>query len=77
MRYLQTAIEMAPDQAYSWYELGACQKELGLLNAASVNFERCLDIDSSCREAAEALQSLNRISFGGWVGGILRRWRGR
>ncbi|MCG8405961.1 MAG: hypothetical protein MI923_12265 [Phycisphaerales bacterium] len=77
MRYLRNAIEMAPDQAYTWYELGACQKELGLLNAASANFERCLHLDSNCQEAADALQSLDNITFADWIGSVLRGWRWR
>ncbi|HWL94569.1 MAG TPA: hypothetical protein VNT79_13685 [Phycisphaerae bacterium] len=77
MQYLQAALEMAPAQAYSWYELGTAQQALGLLGAAQTSYERCLELRSDCREADAALRALGSISFGQWTRSVLRRWRKR
>jgi tetratricopeptide (TPR) repeat protein len=75
MQYLQSALDLSPQAAYAWYELGDCQRELGLLNAASASFEHCLDLRPDCREAADALQKLSHVSFIEWLGSVFRRWR--
>ncbi len=77
MRYLQHAIDMKPTQAYNWYELGECQRSLGLIGAAQTSFERCLELRPDCREADEALGAMESVSLLDWLRGFFRRWRRR
>lgn len=77
IRYAQEAIEMVPTQAYNWFELGACQQDLGLIGAAQTSYQRCLELRPDCREASDALSSLDSVPFSTWLRSVIQRWRGR
>ncbi len=77
MNYMQQAIELAPTKAYSWFEIGECQRHLGLIGAALTSYQRCLELRPDCREADDALGALDSVSFPDWLRSIFRRWRRR
>lgn len=77
LKYMQEAMELAPTEGGVWYELGMCQKELGLTAAAQDSFQRCLELRPDRRDAAAALAALDTMTFSGWLRGLIQRWSGR
>lgn len=77
MNYLQQAIELAPTKAYSWFEIGECQRSLGLIGVAQTSYKRCLELRPDCREADDALGAIDSVSFSDWVRSLFSRWSGR
>lgn len=56
---LKQAVELEPTHGYVWYEMGNCQRTLGLVPAAAESYQRCLDLRADCVEARRALESLS------------------
>jgi tetratricopeptide (TPR) repeat protein len=72
---LKQALELEPTHGYVWYEMGNCQRALGLVPAAAESYQRCLDLRADYAEAEHALESLSggsslfarlRLILGGW-----------
>jgi len=53
------AVELAPQQAHSWYYLGECLRFLKKPDSAQKSYRRCLQIDSN---HGRALRSLGRLA---------------
>ncbi|MEE8121265.1 MAG: tetratricopeptide repeat protein [Anaerolineales bacterium] len=77
LHFLKQALELEPAHGYIWFEMGNCQRQLGMISAARTDYERCLELRSDYREAKEALHSLRSTSPVGWLRGVFRRWGGR
>ncbi len=78
MGYIQQAIERQPDHAYSWFEMGNCQRGLALVSAARTSYQRCLELRPDFREVRSAMDELSgNRSMWGRLGGAWRRWRGQ
>ncbi|HET6247475.1 MAG TPA: hypothetical protein VFE47_07260 [Tepidisphaeraceae bacterium] len=67
------AVQRAPDQVLAWYCQGQCEAALGLSDAATVSFERCLDLLPDYADARIALEQLSRAKP---VRGFLKTWFG-
>ncbi|HVP10530.1 MAG TPA: tetratricopeptide repeat protein [Phycisphaerae bacterium] len=78
LRYLTEAVNMEPTHGYTWFQLGNCQKALGLIPAAKTSYQRSLEL---CPGSVLVKQALDELKSGRslftWMGSILRRWRGR
>lgn len=75
--YLKQAQEREPGHGYIWFELGNCQRQLGLISAARSSYEQCLSLRADYREAREAMTALDSMSGGSRLLGLLRRWSRR
>lgn len=75
LRYAQSGIDLCPTNAFNWFELGACQQELGLLGPAQTSYQRCLELRPGCREASDALSSLDSVPMSSWIRSVIKRWR--
>lgn len=75
--YLKKAVDEDPTQGYVWFMMGNCQAALGLNGAASTAYQRCLELRPDYREAREALNKLQSMSFVDWLKGrLFGRMRG-
>jgi tetratricopeptide (TPR) repeat protein len=59
LHYLRQALELEPTHGYIWFEMGNCQRALGLLPAAAQSYQRCLELRADYAEAERALGSLS------------------
>ena len=59
LHYLRQALELEPTHGYVWYEMGNCQRALGLAPAAAESYQRCLELRADYAEAERALESLS------------------
>ena len=56
---LKQALELEPTHGYIWFEMGNCQRALGLAPAAAESYQRCLELRADYIEAEHALGSLS------------------
>jgi len=74
LHYIQSALEMEAACGYVWFERGNCERELSLVTAAALSYERCLELRPDYSEARSALDSLASPSLIAWVRSLFRRW---
>lgn len=67
----QQAAHKQPSSPYSWYVLGVCEAELGMVQQAQDNFRRCLEL---CPGHYEAGQRLAMLRSGSWSWRRIFRW---
>jgi len=78
LRYLTEALNMEPTHGYIWFQMGNCQKTLGLIPAARTSYQRSLELCPGSVPVSQALNGLQpHRSLSTWVGSILRRWSKR
>lgn len=75
--YLKEALEREAAYAYGWFELGECQAAMALTGAAETSFQRALELRPGLAVARRALDELDGGSMRSWLGGLIRRWRGK
>lgn len=76
LQYLRQAVELDPTRGAAWFELGQCQRALGLAGAAA-SFQHCLELRPDFAEAQAALEAASSSSVLTRLGAILFRWRRR
>jgi tetratricopeptide (TPR) repeat protein len=69
--YLKQAVDLDPTQGYVWFMMGHCQAALSLTGGARTAYTRCLELRPDYREAREALNKLQSLSFMEWLKGRL------
>lgn len=78
LRYLKDAIALEPTHGCIWFEVGICQRELGLAVAARDAYERCLELAPDFVPARRALDELDAgVPLLRRVLGIFRGWSSR
>jgi tetratricopeptide (TPR) repeat protein len=72
LKFAQQAINLAPERALAWLQLGRCQLALGLAALAQNSFEQARQLDSGCPGVEIGLE---RVSDMGWFDRLWHRWR--
>ncbi len=74
LKLLQQAIELNATHFMLWLELGQCQLELGLINAAERSFEQARQLNPGCAQARVGVTRAANIGLLGRLAGLWRRF---
>lgn len=62
-RYARQALELAPEQAAAWFQVGRCQAALGLASPALESFEQARDLDPAYPDIDQAIRDAGQTSI--------------
>ena len=73
LKTAQDALVLDATRAVLWLQLGLCQRQLGLISAASASIDRARQLNPKYAAANAARIAISKTGFGGWLQGRLRQ----